>query len=130
MKPLPPSRSFIIYDGDCPFCSRYVRFMRLRESIGPVELIDARSDHADAALARAAGFDLDDGMIFAFGSRYYHGADAVQMLSLLSSDSGWFNRVNALLFRSPTRSRWIYPVLRLGRGASLRLLGRSRISSS
>jgi hypothetical protein len=101
--------------------------MRLRDSVGPVELIDARSDHAQVVLARAAGFDLNEGMIFAFGGRYYHGADAVQMLSMLSSSRGWLNRMSAQLLRSPRRSRWLYPVLRAGRSATLRLLRRPPI---
>ena len=33
--------NYLIYDGNCPFCSNYVRFTRLRENIGSVDLIDA-----------------------------------------------------------------------------------------
>ncbi|KAA9011069.1 DUF393 domain-containing protein [Sphingobium limneticum] len=36
-------QSIIIYDGECIFCQNYVRFFRLREAIGAVELLDARS---------------------------------------------------------------------------------------
>ena len=41
--PRDDARAMIIYDGDCVFCSHYVRFVRLRETVGPVALIDARS---------------------------------------------------------------------------------------
>ena len=32
----------IVYDGQCPFCSRYVELVRLRQSLGQVRLINAR----------------------------------------------------------------------------------------
>ena len=34
----------IFYDGQCPFCRRYVRLLELRSEIGDIALIDARSD--------------------------------------------------------------------------------------
>ncbi|MFT5932039.1 MAG: putative DCC family thiol-disulfide oxidoreductase YuxK, partial [Hyphomonas sp.] len=37
--------TFIVYDGDCPFCSEYVKLLRLRDAIGPVSLVNAREDH-------------------------------------------------------------------------------------
>lgn len=120
---------YIIYDGECPFCSAYVKFMRLRESIGSVQLIDARAGGTTVDAARNAGFDLNEGMIFRYGGRYYYGADAIQMLSLMSGHSGWLNRMNAALFRSPTRANVLYPFLRAGRMVTLRLLGRSKLQS-
>ena len=36
--------NWIIYDGECPFCSRYVKLMRLEETIGDIRLIDARKN--------------------------------------------------------------------------------------
>ena len=41
--PRPEPQAWIIYDGQCPFCSRYVRLVRLRDSLGQVELVDARN---------------------------------------------------------------------------------------
>ena len=36
----------IVYDGDCPFCSRYVEFSRIRSMFGNVRLVNAR-EHED-----------------------------------------------------------------------------------
>ncbi len=110
----------IVYDGDCPFCSRYVRLVRLRENFA-VELIDARK--APEA-ARRYGLDLNEGMIADVDGEVHHGSDAVWVLSLLSSGSGLANRVLARLFSSRTTARVIYPLMRLGRRAALRVLGR------
>jgi predicted DCC family thiol-disulfide oxidoreductase YuxK len=117
----------IVYDGACPFCSRYVQLVRLRESLGPVRLVDARKGGPLVDEVRAAGADVDQGMVLKFGGRLYHGDACVHMLALLSTPSGAFNRLNAAIFRSPTAARLLYPVLRAGRNAALRLLGRNRL---
>jgi len=137
------SGAVLVYDGECPVCSAYVRYVRIRESVGEVVLVDARhggeggeTDPKKAALGkywleriRAASLDLNEGMVLIYGGRLYHGADCVHMLALLSSASGPFNRFNALLFKSPAAARVLYPVMRSGRNLLLRLLGRKRIES-
>lgn len=123
------SETWIVYDGQCPFCSRYVRLVRLRETLGQVQLVDARKGGPQVDEVRQAGLDLDEGMVLKLDGRLYHGADCINMLALLSTPSSGFNRLNAALFRSPTASRLLYPVLRTGRNAVLRLLGRSKIEA-
>ena len=121
------AEAWIVYDGQCPFCSRYVQLVRLRETLGRVRLIDARKGGPEVQEVRQAGLDLDDGMVLKLDGRLYHGAECINMLALLSTPSSGFNRLNAALFRSPTASRLLYPVLRAGRNAVLRLLGRGKI---
>jgi len=117
----------IVYDGECPFCSRYVAMVRLRDSLGRVELVDARKGGPLVDEVLAAGLDLNEGMVLKLDGRFYHGDACIHMLALLSTPSTRFNRLNAAVFRSPTASRLLYPVLRARRNAVLRLLGRSRI---
>lgn len=119
----------LIYDGECPVCSSYVQFVRLRESVGTVKLINARDGGPEVERLQAAGFDLDEGMVLLYNDRIYHGSDCIHMLAMLSTNSGWFNRLNAAIFRSERASRLLYPVLRAGRNLLLRLLGRKRIRS-
>jgi predicted DCC family thiol-disulfide oxidoreductase YuxK len=120
--------TWIVYDGQCPFCSRYVQLVRLRETLGQIKLVDAREGGPIVDEARAAGLDLDEGMVLKLDGRFYHGADCIHMLALLSTPSSWFNRVNAAVFRSRTASRLLYPALRAGRNAVLRMLGRSKLN--
>ncbi|MBL6426319.1 MAG: DUF393 domain-containing protein [Maritimibacter sp.] len=117
----------IVYDGDCPFCSRYVAMVRLREAAGPVELIDARSDHPAARRVTQAGFDLDEGMALIDGDTIHFGDEVVHRLALMSTGSGAFNRLNAHIFRSPRVARMLYPVMKAGRNATLTLMGRRKI---
>jgi len=105
----------IIYDGDCPFCSRYVALLRLREHVG-VEMVDARRN---PALAQQYGLDLNEGMIADLDGRVHHGAEAMWLLSTMARRPG--------PFASKTFVRFAYPVLRAGRNATLKLLGRPRL---
>ena len=77
---------------------------------------------------RSRGLDLDEGMAVMFQGRLYHGAGAMNMLAILGSDGGIFNRVNGALFRHPRLARLLYPVLVRGRWIALRLLGRRLIA--
>lgn len=117
-------KSLIIYDGECVFCQNYARFFRLREAVGPVELLDARSGDPRVETYWREGYDLDEGMIFAHRGRVFYGAEAVHVLAGLSSRSGLFNRLNAAIFKSQGVARLLYPALKLGRRLTLKARGR------
>ncbi len=118
----------IIYDGDCPFCSRYVTMTRLRETVGQVKLVDARSDKSVVQEVKALGFDLNEGMLARYNGHDYYGADCIHLLSMLSSKVGLVNRFNSTLFSNRHIAKLAYPILRSARNATLRVLGRSPIS--
>ena len=103
----------IVYDGDCPFCSRYAALVTLQ---------DARAGGPLVARLTAEGYDLDEGMVLVYGGRIYHGADCMHMLALLSGGGGAANRLFASVFRHPGAARRLYPVLRL--------LGRDKIGAA
>jgi predicted DCC family thiol-disulfide oxidoreductase YuxK len=117
----------IIFDGECPFCSAYVRMLRLRDAAGPVKLIDAREHGAIAAGLADQGIDLNQTMAVRYGGATYTGAQAVELLSVLSSESGLANRFIARILRNKTRAALLYPVLRAGRNLTLRILGRPKL---
>lgn len=119
----------IIYDGECPFCSAFVRLTRLRAEVGTVRLVNARDDAAATARAMAMGYDLDQGMLVFYNGAHHYGDAAVVLLAALSGEGGAFNRVIRLLFQSPRRAAWIYPWMVRGRALTLRLLGRRPIGA-
>ena len=129
MKDTVPSTDSItvIYDGECPFCSAFVRMTRLREAAGEVRLVDARSMSGAVRRVLAAGYRLDDGMAVILDDRIYHGDEAMTVLASLTTRSGLFNRIVRILFRSPRLARVIYPPLKMGRAATLRLIGRRKL---
>ncbi|KOF54479.1 hypothetical protein AD428_06870 [Achromobacter sp. DMS1] len=123
----PVARNFLLYDGDCPFCSNYVRLVQLRKAVGEVALLDMR-DHPDLVAAyKAQGYDLDQGMLLHLDGRDYYGADCMHRLALLSTEDDLFNRSNAAVFRRPCLSATLYPFMRAGRNVTLALLGKRRM---
>jgi predicted DCC family thiol-disulfide oxidoreductase YuxK len=116
---------WLAYDGECPICQFGVRHARIRETVGEIRLIDARteSDHPVMQEIKARGINVDEGMIAKWGGNFYHGADALQLLAMLGTDRDWLNRLNARLFRSRTLSRLCYPFMRAGRRMALMAKG-------
>lgn len=117
----------IIYDGECPVCSKYVTMTRLRKSVGNVTLTDARKDITRSEQMKNDGYNLDDGMIVIYEGNIYYGIEAVHMLALLSSSSGVFNRFNAFIFKNQKASKFIYPLLVILRKILLKILNKQKI---
>ncbi|MCG8492440.1 MAG: DUF4166 domain-containing protein [Sneathiellales bacterium] len=118
-----------VYDGDCPLCRAAARAFRIKKAAGSLEVVDAR-EGASHPLVREvieAGLNLDEGMVVKYGGRLYHGADALQIMALIGSSQGWFNQLNAFLFKIPVIAKISYPVMRAGRNLLLRLLGVNKL---
>ena len=120
---LDDNEAILVYDGDCPFCSAYVRLLRLREHI-TLHIVNAREggEYVDGIVA--AGFNLDEGMVLYIGQQYFHGDECIHALALMSTSAGVFNRLNTAMFKNRTASRILYPILRFFRNLTLKLLGR------
>ena len=120
----------VVYDGQCIFCNSYIKLMRLRASTGNVVLRDAREDGAAQRVKDSLGLDLDEGMLVLYGGRAYYGADAMHILSSLTSRSNAWNGLTASIFSRHWLARVLYPFLKLGRSLALLVLGRPRIRTS
>ena len=112
---------WFIYDGDCPICRTAANALKIREAVGKLRLLNARAEqnHPLMKEIRQRKLDLDEGMIIRYGDSYYHGADALYIMALLGSNHGWFNRMNALLFRYKAFATLCYPSMRAGRNLLL-----------
>jgi len=120
---------WFVYDGDCPICNLAARALRIKKTVGNLHLVNAREEkhHRLIGEINDRQLDLDEGMVLVFGGRFYHGEDALHMMALLGSGRGWFNRLNAVLFRSEPIARFCYPAMRAARNGLLRLGGRQKI---
>ena len=120
----------IVYDGECPFCSRYVNYLRLREAVGRIELINARTGHHwSLTEIRRRNIDLNREMVAIYRGTYYAGDKCVHLLATLSNRDDPANFAMAHLFRKPAVARLIYPILRFGRNLTLRALRRRPLNS-
>lgn len=130
MSALNYNENWILYDGECPFCARYVKMLRLKEAIGPVRLLNARENPPELAMVREKNLDIDEGMVFYYQGELYYGDQAICMMAAMSSGSNMFNKFNAWVFKSPKRAAFLYPFLRCGRNLVLKLLGRKKIDGT
>lgn len=119
----------IFYDGECPFCTRYVRMLRLSRS-GGVQLVDLREDEVLRNELQQLGFDLDQGMVVEDQGRRYGGSDAVAYLAPLTTPSDILNRINRAAFSNPAIAGILYPLLRSGRWFVLFLMNRRMIEDA
>ena len=119
--PRQTGRVWLVYDGECPMCSNYAQYLRLQQAVGEFVLVDARGGGPIVEEVRQLPHDLNDGMVVKIGERFYIGADALNVLALLSEDRGAFNKLNRLAFSSPLISRVTYPMMKAVRWALLKL---------
>ncbi len=95
----------IIYDGECPFCSAYVKMLRLREAVGKVTLVDARQYPDLVNELAERDLKIDQEMVVAYGGALYSGGEAINVLALLTSPSGIVNRLVSGVMKQPDRAR-------------------------
>jgi len=118
----------ILYDGECPFCKNFVRFMRFRENVSDdILLIDVRQNQKEKGRYIKAGYDFNEGMIVDWGGDIYYADQAVYILGILSSNDTFWSKLNRLVFKSQKRAKFLYPILKCGRRVALKILGRSSI---
>lgn len=122
---------YFVYDGDCPICQMGARGFKVRKAVGTLHLIDARFDKDNPVVKEInkKRLNLDDGMVIKFNEVYYHGADALHLMALLGTNSGWLNKMNYLLFRSPIFARWCYPFMRGFRNIALYIKNVDKINN-
>jgi predicted DCC family thiol-disulfide oxidoreductase YuxK len=124
-----PLEIAIVYDGECPFCKRYVAMQKLQKH-ATVKLVDARLASDARSKLQHQGYNLDQGMAVVVGERVYFGADAIHYLSLLTDGGSALNRLCSRIFRYKRLTTVCYPLLRFGRNTILQVLGKSKIAET
>ena len=119
----------LVYDQECPACNSYCQFVRIREDVGDLKIVDARENSEVRDEITEMGLDIDQGMVLKMGGQIYYGADAIHAIALISSKSGIFNRANYWIFKSKSLSAILYPILRTCRNLLLKILGKSKINN-
>ena len=92
--------------------------------------MNARSDDPRVSEYQSKGYNLDEGMLFVFQGKVYHGSEAIQVLAMLSSPVSCFNRLNRAIFANRTASVLVYPFLKIGRRLTLLARGKGLIGQS
>jgi predicted DCC family thiol-disulfide oxidoreductase YuxK len=116
------SQIVLVYDGDCPICSAYCKALAIRRLDSRFQIVNARQYHPILEDIKKRGLDLEEGFVLKIENEYFHGADAINRLALITTRVGLFNRLNYLIFKSAYLSKILYPLLRIGRSILLYLL--------
>jgi predicted DCC family thiol-disulfide oxidoreductase YuxK len=119
----------LVYDKECPACNYYCRLARIRETVGDLKLVDAREPGSTMVEITAAGLDIDQGMVLIIGDEMHYGSDAIHMLAMLGTRTGFFNRLSYHVFRSKRVSRVLYPIFRSSRNLLLKILRKTKINN-
>jgi predicted DCC family thiol-disulfide oxidoreductase YuxK len=118
---------YLLYDGECPACSSFVAFSRLRQSHPSLQLLDARHQPELVKELRRAGYEINEGMVMRLGDRILFGGEVTAMMARLSKEPGRLRRALLWTIGEAPWSNALYPVLRGGRNLLLKLLGRRLI---
>lgn len=117
----------ILYDGECPVCSAYSKYVALKELGAELVLQNARDKTDLVCEANRRGLVLDEGMIVVVGDNWYHGAQAMHVLAAISAKNTAFGKVNYLIFRSKILAHLLYPLLKLGRSILLLIIQKEKM---
>ncbi|AIF81105.1 hypothetical protein I862_02710 [endosymbiont of Acanthamoeba sp. UWC8] len=121
---------WLIYDYECPLCDMYCRAIRIKKDIGNLTLVDARQPSSVMDEITKLGWDIDNGMVLKVDDSLYYGSEAIHILTLLSTRTGLFNKINYFVFKSHLMSKVLYPFFRSIRNIVLfKLMGRAKISN-
>lgn len=103
--------------------------VRIKQAVGRLHILNAREavGHPLMEEIAAQGLDLNQGIAVKFHDKLYHGRDALHLLALIGSETGWLNRLNVVLFRHRKTVDFAYPFMKGVRDLTLKALGRMPI---
>jgi predicted DCC family thiol-disulfide oxidoreductase YuxK len=126
------SESWLLYDGDCPFCSSYIKLMKIREHYPDFELINARAKSSQLDEAKRLDYNLNEGMLIKLDETYYYGSEAISIInniSTLQQQRGIFFKIHKILFSRRAVTKVLYRIMRIGRLITLKLLGKKPLDN-
>lgn len=118
---------WVLYDGDCPFCSAFSSFARVSARLPGLRLLNARDGGPEAELVASLGLDLDQGMVLQHDGAIYYGRACMHRLSQLASAHRLPNKILESLMKPGFTGEALYRSFVRIRRATLFLLGRSRL---
>jgi len=120
---------WFVYDGECPICQMGVALYKVRQSVGQLHTVEARTEknHPVMVEVNLAGLNLDEGMVIKYQGQLYQGDGALHLMAQLGDDTGWLNKVNNSLFKSRWLATLCYPFMRIARNIALKLKGSGKI---
>lgn len=117
----------IIYDKECPFCSNYIQFLKLKQKIKSVILINARINQEYVLEMMRLKMDINQGMLVIYQNKLYFGHNAMNIISEISDNKNIFVNFINFFFRIKKFSRFFYFFCKMARNLALFILGKKKI---
>ncbi len=105
----------LIYDGECPFCDKFVELMQLKHAMPLLILHNARIDNQLTNALYSNDYDLNKGMVLIYKEQIFYGDKCIHKLSQLIEKNNFFNKIIYICFRNQLVAKVLYPILRSGR---------------
>lgn len=123
------AQAIFIYDGDCPLCTNGAAAIRMKKEFGALKIINAREldDTELLESLRERNLDLNEGAVFIYNGNFYFGADALNIIAIMSEPHGLFNNLVIRALKSKNMAIVVYPSLRAIRNFLLFVRGKKPI---
>jgi predicted DCC family thiol-disulfide oxidoreductase YuxK len=118
---------YLLHDGECPACSSYVAFSRLRQRHPSLEVLDARANPELVEDLRRRGYEINEGMVMQLDGRIFFGAEATRQIARHAQNGGALRGAVLMAIGDAPWSRALYPLLNRCRRLLLRALRRGLI---
>ena len=111
----------IYYDKQCPFCSKYANFLKLKENF-EITLKDARENQSEISLL-CGNLNINDGFIVIYKNDCFQGAKALAFLNSAVDKTTLLGKLHFFFCYDNLFSNFLYKFLFILRKIILFILG-------
>ena len=113
----------LYYDKQCPFCSKYANFLKLKENF-EITLKDARQNLDEIALI-CKNLNINDGFIVIYKNECFQGAKALAFLNSAVDKTTFLGKLHFLFRYDNSFSNLLYKLFFIWRKIILFILGKN-----
>jgi predicted DCC family thiol-disulfide oxidoreductase YuxK len=113
----------LYYDKQCPFCSKYANFLKLKENF-EITLKDARENQSEISLL-CGNLDINDGFIVVYKNDCFQGAKALAFLNRAVDKTTFLGKLHFLFRYDNLFSNSLYKLFFILRKTILFILGKN-----
>jgi predicted DCC family thiol-disulfide oxidoreductase YuxK len=113
----------LYYDKQCPFCSKYANFLKLKENF-EITLKDARQNLDEIALI-CKNLNINDGFIVIYKNECFQGAKALEFLNSAVDKTTFLGKLHFLFRYDNLFSNLLYKLFFIWRKIILFILGKN-----
>lgn len=116
----------LYYDGDCPFCTEYSKYVKLKQRYDII-ILDARTELDKIRYFNSKGFNINNGMILEIenNNAIYQGDSAILEIDRLLEHTTFLDKLRTAVTHIPYLMRLAYPIIKWFRYLTLKAMGKN-----